>query len=314
MGWHNNWGPGAWIVMVLMMLAFWAVVVAGVVAVVVAIRGRDTPTGARDALADDPLRILDERFAAARSRPTSTPSGASSCDRSNASSIGCGGPGGTALAHRTGAERSRVRYQTGSSGSAAPEFASRQEVRSSYGAHGYAGVLGARPVARYRRNARLLRLRDSEEIHLACIERMLLRARSPTLLRPRRCRLSGDQVSLGRNPRLLRCPGPRWLRTRLRLRYRVRRLLRNPSRYELSGCADKDVDASSGRVLGDEEQERGHGSEDDAHDPPDRRRGAPGSFAILRLELRGFVVANEPDERSNIENDEQLRHRHPPVA
>lgn len=61
--WHNDWGPGVWIVMVLAMLAFWALVVAGVVMLVGAIRGRDATTTDRHPRANDAFRILDERFA-----------------------------------------------------------------------------------------------------------------------------------------------------------------------------------------------------------------------------------------------------------
>ena len=60
--WHDRtWGVGAWIGMGLMMVVFWAMVTALVVYVVRSLGRRDEPE--RTARADQPLRILDERFA-----------------------------------------------------------------------------------------------------------------------------------------------------------------------------------------------------------------------------------------------------------
>jgi len=62
-GWRDGgWGPGAWIAMGLMMLAFWGLVAAVVVYVVRNVGHR--PSGpAASAGPDEALRILDERFA-----------------------------------------------------------------------------------------------------------------------------------------------------------------------------------------------------------------------------------------------------------
>ncbi len=72
---HGGWGPGAWVVTSLLMLIFWAMIIAAAVVMVHALRGRgDAGTGvgvARDGRAqrgrrepaDDAWRILDERFA-----------------------------------------------------------------------------------------------------------------------------------------------------------------------------------------------------------------------------------------------------------
>lgn len=61
MGWYNGMGWGGWIVMSLVMLAFWALVVFAVVAVFRGV-GRSSgpvePTTRRD-----PLETLQERFA-----------------------------------------------------------------------------------------------------------------------------------------------------------------------------------------------------------------------------------------------------------
>ena len=60
--WHDGWGPGAWIAMAFVMLVFWAIVVAAIVALV---RSNQGPGQGHAAVgrADDPARILDERFA-----------------------------------------------------------------------------------------------------------------------------------------------------------------------------------------------------------------------------------------------------------
>jgi putative membrane protein len=60
--WHDGLGPGAWIAMAFVMLVFWALVVAAIIALVRSNQGRErdrSPVGR----ADDPGRILDERFA-----------------------------------------------------------------------------------------------------------------------------------------------------------------------------------------------------------------------------------------------------------
>lgn len=59
--WHDGWGPGAWIAMAFVMLVFWTIVVAAVIALVRSdhARGQDHVAGR----ADDPERILAERFA-----------------------------------------------------------------------------------------------------------------------------------------------------------------------------------------------------------------------------------------------------------
>jgi len=59
--WHDGWGPGAWIAMAFVMLVFWAVVVAAIIALVRSdhSRGQDRAAGR----SDDPERILAERFA-----------------------------------------------------------------------------------------------------------------------------------------------------------------------------------------------------------------------------------------------------------
>lgn len=63
MGWYGDgaWGWAGWLVMTLMMVAFWGLVVWGLVAI---FRGT-TPSDDRNAEGRmrDPLDILDERFA-----------------------------------------------------------------------------------------------------------------------------------------------------------------------------------------------------------------------------------------------------------
>lgn len=62
MGWyHDGMGWGGWLVMTLVMIAFWGIVIWGLVAI---FRGsvRDTGTAA-GARRRDPMEILDERFA-----------------------------------------------------------------------------------------------------------------------------------------------------------------------------------------------------------------------------------------------------------
>ena len=62
MGWYGDgaWGWGGWLVMTLVMVAFWGLVIWGLVAIF-----RSTSTSDRNARdrARDPLEILDERFA-----------------------------------------------------------------------------------------------------------------------------------------------------------------------------------------------------------------------------------------------------------
>jgi putative membrane protein len=59
--WHDGWGPGAWIALAFVMLVFWAIVVAGIVALVRPDHGRrpDHVAGRTDG----PEHILAERFA-----------------------------------------------------------------------------------------------------------------------------------------------------------------------------------------------------------------------------------------------------------
>ena len=60
-GWNNGMGWGGWIVMTLIMVAFWSVVVFAVVAI---FRGdRDARSGPQQSRGRDPMQILDERFA-----------------------------------------------------------------------------------------------------------------------------------------------------------------------------------------------------------------------------------------------------------
>lgn len=60
MWWNNGMGWGGWVVMTLTMLAFWSLVVFGVVAIFRGDRENRTPQVPRER---DPLQILDERFA-----------------------------------------------------------------------------------------------------------------------------------------------------------------------------------------------------------------------------------------------------------
>ena len=61
MGWYQNgMGGGGWIVMILAMVVFWALVVFGVVAIFRGTRDSGTGTGAARR---DPMEILEERFA-----------------------------------------------------------------------------------------------------------------------------------------------------------------------------------------------------------------------------------------------------------
>ena len=59
MWWHNGMGWGGWIVMTLTMLAFWSLVVFGVIAI---FRGDRKSRSGQDH-GPDPMKILDERFA-----------------------------------------------------------------------------------------------------------------------------------------------------------------------------------------------------------------------------------------------------------
>ena len=59
MWWHNGMGWGGWVVMTLTMVAFWSLVVFGILAIFRSDRNdRTDPTTDRD-----PLQILGERFA-----------------------------------------------------------------------------------------------------------------------------------------------------------------------------------------------------------------------------------------------------------
>jgi len=58
----GGWGPGAWIAMGLMMVAFWGLVV-GLVVYLVRSVGQRPPEQPATGGPDDPVRILDERFA-----------------------------------------------------------------------------------------------------------------------------------------------------------------------------------------------------------------------------------------------------------
>ncbi len=60
MWWNDGVGWGGWVVMTLTMLAFWSLVVFGVVAIFRGDREDRTTEVARER---DPLQILDERFA-----------------------------------------------------------------------------------------------------------------------------------------------------------------------------------------------------------------------------------------------------------
>jgi putative membrane protein len=60
MWWNGGMGLGGWIVMTLFMVAFWALVIVGIVAIFRGVRD-DRPSGA--AVQRDPMQILDERFA-----------------------------------------------------------------------------------------------------------------------------------------------------------------------------------------------------------------------------------------------------------
>ncbi len=63
-GWHGGWGWGGWLAMAIVMLAFWAVIVAALVVVVRSLtQRRDQLPPAPPGSSDDAVRILDERFA-----------------------------------------------------------------------------------------------------------------------------------------------------------------------------------------------------------------------------------------------------------
>ncbi len=62
MGWYG-WGWGGWLVMSLVMLVFWALVIAGVVALVRSSRSQDRRPPGDGAPGDEAGRILAERFA-----------------------------------------------------------------------------------------------------------------------------------------------------------------------------------------------------------------------------------------------------------
>ena len=77
--WHGGWGWGAWLAMGLVMLAFVGVLVA---VLVVVLRSPNRRAGEATSEtgdgSDEAQRILDARFAPARSTPMSTPSGVTS--------------------------------------------------------------------------------------------------------------------------------------------------------------------------------------------------------------------------------------------
>lgn len=60
MWWHDGIGWGDWIVMTLTMLAFWSLVVFGVMAI---FRGDGDARTSQALRERDPMQILDERFA-----------------------------------------------------------------------------------------------------------------------------------------------------------------------------------------------------------------------------------------------------------
>ena len=63
MGWyHDGLGWGGWLVMTVAMVAFWALVIWAVVAIVGHTSGAATTPGT-DAVRRDPMQILEERFA-----------------------------------------------------------------------------------------------------------------------------------------------------------------------------------------------------------------------------------------------------------
>ena len=59
MGYYGGWGWGGWLAMSLMMLLFWALIVAGVVALIRTSRREPRNTSG----SDEAQRLLDERFA-----------------------------------------------------------------------------------------------------------------------------------------------------------------------------------------------------------------------------------------------------------
>lgn len=59
-GYHDGVGWGGWVLMALIMVAFWGLVV---YAIVVLFRAGSTPGAAQNDAAGDPRRILDARFA-----------------------------------------------------------------------------------------------------------------------------------------------------------------------------------------------------------------------------------------------------------
>ena len=62
--WHDDgWGPGTWIAMGLMMLAFWGLIAALVVYLVRNLGHRSAEQIGGAAPPDQAMRILDERFA-----------------------------------------------------------------------------------------------------------------------------------------------------------------------------------------------------------------------------------------------------------
>ena len=60
MWWHNGMGWGGWIVMTLTMVAFWSLVVFGVIAIFRSDRDNRSNQASPGL---DPMQILDERFA-----------------------------------------------------------------------------------------------------------------------------------------------------------------------------------------------------------------------------------------------------------
>jgi putative membrane protein len=60
MWWHNGMGWGGWVIMTLTMVAFWSLVVFGILAIFRSDRDDRVNQGTAER---DPLQILDERFA-----------------------------------------------------------------------------------------------------------------------------------------------------------------------------------------------------------------------------------------------------------
>ena len=77
MMWNNGMGWGGWLLMSVTTVAFWALVVFGIVALFRGTRDSGPQSPRRDE--DSAQHILDERFAQERSTPRSTTGGGRSC-------------------------------------------------------------------------------------------------------------------------------------------------------------------------------------------------------------------------------------------